>query len=407
MKQSLCTLIATFCLLMPAALSARQRSISDHTLYKLHYTNSGGERGVTTFFHNTAGRLEYSVWELLDGTRFSLNTCDYDQDGNMIRKFRTFSEGRTSSQLFAYENGLNTLESYERSDGRTGYALYTYDEDGCKISADCHNLNGWITGMITYANDSEGNPLGGVIEQDGRSIGSIVYTYDETDRLIKEYWDFNGSWNQTFIYEYRDAPPVRTAGGFSSNVFIHHHSGCRLQQEEYTYNNETGGPSYYYYNRNGQLTRKLFVRSDGLNTETVYLYGPGGVLEKSFRSYSNGMFALFSYAYSTSGRLLQRRFCRSDSLLGSESYTYDEQGRLLTAVYDKMDSWLNGSIAFTSNQRGLPETGAFSGRDGFDADIVFSYDDAGKLLGYRWSFSFGTFQEYRFRWSSPDDSEGT
>ncbi|MBN2416819.1 hypothetical protein JXO52_13310 [bacterium] len=405
MKRSLYLLIAAACL-MTASASGRQRSVSDDTLYKLHYTNSGGERGVTTFFYNSGGRLEYSVWELLDGTRFSLNTYDYDQNGNMIRKFRTFSEGRTSTQLFVYEQGRNTLESYERSDGITGYALYSYDDNGSKVIADCRNLSGWITGSIAYDNGSTGRPVSAIIEREGRSIGSIDYTYDSAGRLVREYWDFGGSWNQTFIYEYRDMQQTRPVVYLSSNVFIHPHPGCRLQLEEYTYNNDTGGPSYFYYDPDGTPARKLFVRSDGLYTETVFLYGPNGVLEKSFRSYSNGRFALFSYAYNESGALLQRRFCRSDSLQGGESYSYDERGRLVAADYDKMDSWLNGTITFASNEHGLPEKGVFTGRDGFDADILFTYDEEGKLLGYRWDFSFGTFQEYRFRWGGADEAAG-
>ena len=185
-------------------VTAGRSGQSEWQLYKLHYENSSGEKGVTTFYYDENGILHRSFWILLDGSRSGYSFHTYDRDGNMTLKYREFSDGLTSRNIFTYDQKGNLLiDKYARSDGREGAVYYSYDHNGRLQEADCRNMNGWFAGRITYEYDFSGRKVEGTISRDGKFAGTIVYKYDERDRLISEHWDLGGSWTQTFSFEYR------------------------------------------------------------------------------------------------------------------------------------------------------------------------------------------------------------
>ncbi|OQX95304.1 hypothetical protein B6I21_06100 [candidate division KSB1 bacterium 4572_119] len=96
----------------------------EYRLFKLHYENSSGEKGVTTFDSDKDGNLTVAVWELLDGSRSSINFYTYDKNGNLEKKYREFSDSLFSTQLYEYDSKGNLIyQSYERSDGRKGSTM--------------------------------------------------------------------------------------------------------------------------------------------------------------------------------------------------------------------------------------------------------------------------------------------
>jgi len=176
-----------------------------YRLEKLHYENSSGEKGVTIFEYSENGIMNTAKWKLLDESRNSSNFYEYDKDRNLIKKYREFSDGITSTQLYEYDKNENLINEYfQRSDGISGITKYEYGENRNLIKANCEGLNGWFYGVITYSNDEKGNRLKADIIQKNKNTGTIDYSYDENGNLIREYWDFNGKWSQTFIYEYKE-----------------------------------------------------------------------------------------------------------------------------------------------------------------------------------------------------------
>ena len=71
-------------------------------LSKLHYENSTGEKGVTFFYYNKFGLMDKARWQLLDGSRYSENYYTYDSNGNLIQKYREFSDRLISNIDFKY-----------------------------------------------------------------------------------------------------------------------------------------------------------------------------------------------------------------------------------------------------------------------------------------------------------------
>jgi len=182
---------------------AEESGKDNYRLIKLHYENSGGEKGLTTFVYDESGLMYKARWELLDGSRNSVNYYTYDSNGNLIKKYREFSDGILSTLLYEYDENGNLLSEYfERSDSVIGITKYEYDENGKLLIADCHGLNGWFFGIINYEYNEQGQKVKGQIKKKGDIAGTIIYLYDEHNNLIKEYWDFLKSWNQTFVYEY-------------------------------------------------------------------------------------------------------------------------------------------------------------------------------------------------------------
>lgn len=174
-------------------------------LIKLHYENLSGEKGLTTLFYNEKGVMYRAHWELLDRSRSSENYYTYDENENLIKKYREFSDGIKSTQIYKYDKkGKLISEHFNRSDGVTGTANYEYDENEKLIKAICNGLAGWFYGIIMYEYDADEIKTKGIIEKNEKQIGTIYFEYDSDGNLIKEYWDFPGSWSQTFIYEYEE-----------------------------------------------------------------------------------------------------------------------------------------------------------------------------------------------------------
>lgn len=371
----------------------------EYRVIRLHYENSGGEKGVTTFDYDEKGQLRYAIWELLDGSRTSLNFYTQNQAGKLIKKYREFSDEKTSIQLFEYDESANLIrETYERSDGISGVTLYEYDEDDKLLKANCEGLNGWFYGIISYSYNQKGKLSTGIIKQKGQKSGIISYLYDENENLLQENWDFSGKWQQIFRYKYKKYHTDNHQLFTSANVFITKSKSFRIIRENYIYAGETSGPSYYHYDTGGKLIEKIYERSDGLYTKTFYLYDNVGKLLKAYRQYSDGKTAVFTFTFNENDKLIRKEFFRSDGLKGCENYLYDQNNLLSGAKYENVDFWLSGKIDFVLDQSGKVKKGLFAGENGFDADITFIYDEQENLINIEWEFSFGKSQVYTFEY---------
>ena len=177
-------------------------------LIKLHYENSSGEKGLTTFIYDENEIINKAYWQLNDGSRSSENYYTYNEEENLIKKYREFSDGITSTQSYEYDQKGNLIsEHFSRSDGVTGTTEYKYDKDEKLVKAICNGFAGWFYGTIIYEYDVNGRKFKGIIEKDEKQVGTINFEYGTAGNLLKEYWEFQDSWSQTFIYEYEKVRP--------------------------------------------------------------------------------------------------------------------------------------------------------------------------------------------------------
>ena len=122
----------------------------ENGILRLGYSNNSGEKGFTTYIYNGKPNPYKAIWELKDGSRWSVNYHEFDSEGNMISKHREFSDSLITDQEFVYNSdGKITSETFSRSDGVNGKVDYFY-KDGRMGYADCKGLNGWFYGKIKY-----------------------------------------------------------------------------------------------------------------------------------------------------------------------------------------------------------------------------------------------------------------
>lgn len=365
-------------------------------LKKLHYENSSGEKGKTTFIYDINNYLYKAVWELLDSSRYSLNY--YTLNNNIVTLVkRDFSDGLSSEKKFVYnDKGLVVEELFQRSDSVEGKAYYHYSEDDELIKLKCENMNGWFNGEIEYAYVNNIRKSANIYRNNKR-IGSIKYNYSKNGNLIKEYWDFNGKWSQTFSYEYID----RTCEKWiSSNPLLNFPCHYIIEIEKYDFNNESSGPSHFSYVNNGKLIEKTFTRSDGLKTRTTFDYDEQRRLAKSTRFYSYGSKGDFEYYYNSNNQIIEKRLVKDGQLISCESFAYDEHGNLRFARYDNMDLWLTGNIIFELDRYNRLVKGNFISDEGYSAIITFNYIESDLVSKINWLFSFGKTQTYQFTYKS-------
>ncbi len=377
------------------SLYAYSNKSADVRLKNLHYENSLGEKGITHFYYSQENKNYKAKWELLDGSRYSINYHFLNDDGNLIRKYREFSDSITSNNFYKYDDQGNLIEDYfERSDKVKGIVWYKYKKRK-KVEAECRGLNGWFYGIIKYQYSGE-QISKGIIYIDGREAGSIEYSYDEKGNLMKEFWDFGGRWNQTFTYEYEI--PVNSIPKYYtySSPFLKPTKNYIIEKEDYNWNSEKGGPSYYEYDGN-KLIKKIY-RYGNSETITNYEYDEQGLLMKSFRRYKDGRKAEFSYHYNENNQLIRRLFYGENGFVGDESYQYDETGKLIKAHWNKFDTWLTGDIIFQYEDDKLIK-GKFKA-DNYKADLTFEFDQFNNLTKIHWEFNIGNTQTYEFKYKN-------
>jgi hypothetical protein len=369
-------------------------STPGYKLMEIQYENSSGEKGITNFKYDQQGKLIKGIWSLNDNSRHSVNYYIHDSIGNLISAFRDFSDGLSSFEKFDYDTtGNKVSECFYRSDSIFGSALYEYN-NGQLIQANFINHKGWLNGKLVFEYKADRKEKG-ILYKERDVVCEVYYNYDSIGNLIKEFWDFNGKWSQTFYYTYKKKKqPLQ----FYSSPFLSNKSNLKINKESYTFNNEIGGPSLYYYDEKGLLSRKLFIRNDSLTTNTFYLYDSEDKLVTSKRVYSDSSIAVFTYTYDDNKNLIFRNFFRADTLYGFESYLYNSENTLTKAYLKNYDGWLSGIINFKSDELGKTTTGQFIGEDGFNASIYFLYNQENLVSKIRWEFSFGKYQEYDFEY---------
>ncbi|MBU1012756.1 MAG: hypothetical protein KKG99_07110 [Bacteroidetes bacterium] len=366
-----------------------------YRIIRSNYENTSGEKSFTRFQYDHSGKMVRAFWSWNDKRRASVNYYQYDDKGLLKATYRDFTDTITSFELFINNDKGNKISEYfHRSDGVNGSADHTYDAKVLKQS-NFKKHKGWLEGIATYFYDAKGRLTKGVIKKGETVTCNMDYSYDNFGNLIYEHWDFLGKWSQTFHYEYEN---IETHLNYYSNPFVSNSSKCRVRHEDYTFNNEVGGPSIYTYDANGLLILKKFIRTDSLVTLTNYKYDKNKKLISSTRTYPDNSKSIFTYEYDKDDNLILRTAYKNDTIEGYESYLYNKFGELEKARYKNFDRWLSGDLTFYYNCYGLLDHANFFGSDGFDAKITYFYNQEGLLTEIIWKFSFGKFQKYVFEY---------
>jgi len=367
-------------------------------LIKLHYQNSTGEKGVTTYSYNPKGQIYRAVWELLDSSRYSVNFYKYKENGLLTEIYREFSDSITSSEKYFYDSKMNKIaDVFSRSDGIEGSTKYIYNGKNQLIEQQCTKHKGWLNGTIFFEYNDENRIVNAFLKTNEKVIGTISYTYDSNNMLSQEFWDFSGKWSQTFVYEYEFTGCKQYS---LSSVFIKNTCLYSVYQENYDYCGLVKGSSFYTYDETGKITEKKYIRSDSLTTSTKFEYNSEGLLIKSYRSLPNEKQVTFFYYYNEDDQLIKREYYEDDINVGFENYFYNIDGILIKVEWKNFDKWLSGSISFEYDRYCRISKGYFTGENGFDGEILFKYDAFNNTSEISWVFTNGKYQTYNFSYKT-------
>lgn len=365
---------------------------NDKKLASIEYTNTKGEKGITYFDYNREGLSFFALWELESGKRFSLNYHYYDSKGNLTEKFREYSDHLDTRQIYRY-NIKNQLMSEEfiLQDTSRGISTFEYDKSGNNSRINCNYYFGWVNGQIDFIYN-QNKKISGKLIQNGKETATIKYEYDG-DYLVKEEWNFLSGGYQKFEYKYSDFTNIDKYTIISPYF---NPKSPLIKKEEYSYDGKSNGPSYYRYDYNGKLTKKIFERNNNFKTSTFYFYDDKGVLFRAFRQFNDGKKGLFRYTFNKDRKMTEKLFFRNDLVSGYEKYTY-LNNVLSAAEFVNSDFWLTGSIKYVTDVNGCIISGKYNDAKGYYANILFKYTN-NLLSEINWIFSFGKKQIYTFEY---------
>ncbi len=402
MSKLFCCFMFAFILIINCTCNAIQKSNQKQKfiLARLDYENPTGEKGTTYFDYESNGLSNLSLWELTSGLRFSLNFHYYDSNGNLIKKFREYSDHKNTLQLYTYNNKNKLIaEEFILQDTSRGISNFEYDSNGNMIRINCIAYNGWLNGTINIGYDESGLRKKGELFQKGKRSAEIFYTYDENNNLIKEEWKFANGWYQIFNYIYELADSKTKTSYTSSNPFITNETAC-IVKENYQFGDKQSGPSFYKYDQQKKLSEKVFERSDGFKTNTFYIYNSKGVLQSAFRRFSNGNCALFRYEFNDNRKMTLKEFFRNDKVYGKEIFIYNSSGKLTEGEFINSDFWLTGKLFFKVSEDGIITHGTYKDVNNYSAGIEFKYNNERNVTSIDWKFSNGMKQSYQFEYKT-------
>ncbi len=193
-------------------------SMYDKKGHKLSEENDYSGKKIYTHKFDSEGRVVQEKTKYKDGTTFTMD-YSYNDEGKLIRKTYTDSDGKVSVTEIEYNAVLNTrtersstgvdkefydnrglrvrFESYDDKEKLIGYGEATYNEDGLK-----QNETASIMGMNTY-DELKYNEKGQLLEQHRTGILDVYFRFEYNEKGLKtsEKTIKSGKEEET-LYEY-------------------------------------------------------------------------------------------------------------------------------------------------------------------------------------------------------------
>lgn len=241
----------------------------ERLLKEVHYGSDGTAVYTTTYFYDAAGncvleRTEGKNITNIDGERDCNETVNvYDRHGNLV-DVSDWDGGREegfviSHTAYTYDKAGRLLQTHGDWDG-SPYSdeTYVYDEAGRKISAE----------RFVY---QIGDP--------GWAKETIVYTYDEQDRLIRE--DLSSEWMDGETVSEWDDPENRFSSTYTE--YFYDEDGRMTEARQ-----DGRWSTLYVYDEHGNCVKEQYVDAKGEVIFTIqYEYGPVGA-DNQFTSQQGG-----------------------------------------------------------------------------------------------------------------------
>lgn len=275
-------------------------------------------------------------------------------------------------------------EKHYNADGSVGYVVnYTYDDYGRLLTSVKAREDGSVIEGYEYRYDECGNTVYNKTYGDDLPDVYTEYTFDESNRLIKEQPFYNDGTTDGF-YEY-----IYDENGlllYKKTVLT---DGTEYEYEEYRYDDNglltattvyTQGvcdSSYeYVYDDNGNCTLSAYYDRNGdLSYIQTWEYNELGLVTRDYvESYTSGWYSVHEYTYDENGNKLSHIEYTDQTSTLTTKWTYDENGNVLTEKLYDGDSVVGGWNEWIYDEHGnITEKYWNSDGHGLDSHTYYTY----------------------------------
>lgn len=158
--------------------------------------------GPSTYEYAPEGFLLRKTFSRSDGLK-TVTTYEYDTQRRLKHAVRRGGDGGESEYTFEYDRTGNLLLRTQMSGGVVvSCESYQYDGNGRLQKEVLQNVDGWLTGVITFTSDARGRLQSGTYRGYGAIVANVDYVYDEHSCLREVRWTFSSGTEQRYRFEY-------------------------------------------------------------------------------------------------------------------------------------------------------------------------------------------------------------
>lgn len=158
--------------------------------------------GPSTYEYAPEGFLVRKTFSRSDGLK-TVTTFEYDTQRRLKHAVRRGGDGGDSEFTFEYDRAGNLLLRTQLSGGvAVSCESWQYDGHGRLQREVLQNVDGWLTGVITFTSDAHGRLQSGQFRGHGAIAATVDYVYDEHACLCQVHWRFSFGSAQRYRYEY-------------------------------------------------------------------------------------------------------------------------------------------------------------------------------------------------------------
>jgi hypothetical protein len=168
------------------------------------YSFNGTLGGPSIYEYAREGSLCRKTFSRSDGWS-SVTTFTYDPEYRLVQSLRKTSDNAETVFTYAYDRMHRLILRTQWNAGAIASTeSYLYTVQGTLEKAVYENVDGWLTGVLTFAYDARGRIAGGVFRGGDGSSADVSFVYDAPGCLREVRWRFSSGKEQVYRYTYEE-----------------------------------------------------------------------------------------------------------------------------------------------------------------------------------------------------------
>lgn len=160
--------------------------------------------GPSVYTYGPEGDLIRKSFTRSDGLR-TVTSYVYDPSRRLVRSTRREGDGTEHIFLFEYDRAGRTILKTQLAGGvPISTHAYYYDAEGKVLRQVLQNVDGWLTGLLSFETDDRGRIQRGLFRGQGSIRATVTYGYDDNECLRTVRWRFSSGTTQEYRYAYEE-----------------------------------------------------------------------------------------------------------------------------------------------------------------------------------------------------------